>query len=107
MDVVDNLMNIEKQLTTWLFMATPQTQQEQATMTQVLALRDTLFETVNKIVLKRLQIAALNLSDMPNEMSAISSQMESTAKNIGTASDVIKYVSSAIKVAASILSLIL
>jgi len=104
MDVVDSLLNIEKQLTAWLFATTPQAQQDQAAMTQALALRDTLFETVNKIVLKRLQIAASNLSGPAQELSTVSSQMESTAKNIGTANEIIKYASNAIDLAAGILA---
>jgi predicted nucleic acid-binding Zn-ribbon protein len=103
MDMLETLLGIEQELTTWIFSATPETEEDQQAMTKVQQLRDTLNQTVNQIVLRRVELAATNLAQA-SQLTALSARLEKTTKTIESANEVIATVSSVLGVASSLVS---
>jgi hypothetical protein len=105
MDIIDALLTIEDQITTWIFTATPANAQDQAAMTKVLAFRDKLAQATNTVVLHRTELAAHDLQAETTQLNALSARLEGTAKTIGTVNDVISIAASVVTLAVSIAGL--
>jgi hypothetical protein len=103
-DIITSLLAIEQELTLWFFSAQPVDDDDRASMTKVLALRDRLFQKVNKITEARVLIAAAGLTGPTAALNAQSDKIKATAKDISTAEDVISIVTTVIGIAATIMT---
>src|SRR5882724_1273077 len=99
MDLITALLTIEQQITIWLFATTPDTKEDFVAMSKLFALRDMLEQNTNAIILKRLQLAGLDVSRQADALNSTSAQIETTAKRISTINTIIDLASGAVAAA--------
>ncbi len=104
MDPITTLLDIEHELIRWIFLATPATDEQKADMTRLLALRDQLHALIDELVVKRLQVAALGLTEQPKSLRDIGQKIAGEAKTIETVREVLGYAAKAVETAGQIAS---
>jgi uncharacterized protein YoxC len=102
MDPIHDLLTFEKQLIAWIFAATPTTDDERASLTKLLALRDRISSAIDDLVLERLQIAAHGPTEETKKLQALTQDIQAETKTITTIAKAIDYAGQALKLAAAI-----
>ena len=102
MDIVSSLLDIEQELTLYVFNAVPETEDDQASLGQVVALRERLRASVNEIVLYQAQLAALGLPAQAKSLDGLLARLRATTKSMEKAQEVIGTITEVLGVATSI-----
>jgi hypothetical protein len=105
-DPVHALLNAERGLMNWIFDASPSTDEERADMTRALALRDELHRLNNELVLRRLEVASLGLTDQTAGLEALTERIRAEAKTIASARNIVNIAGEVVTVAASIVAML-
>jgi hypothetical protein len=106
MDPIDALLCAERDLMSWIFDASPTTDDERADLTRALALRDEIHRLNAELVLKRLQVAALGLAEKGAGLEALTGRMRAEARTIAAAKNVIGIASEVVTIATSIVAML-
>ena len=106
MDVIDVATDIDEQLVQWIIHATAGNADQVNQMKKVIALRGELDQAINVIVLKRLQVSAIDVSADVKQLTAIDEGLAGAAKNIDTATTIISFAATAVSTASKIVSLV-
>lgn len=106
MDVITNLLTVEKELVEWIFASTPSTDDEKASLVRLLAERDKVTKSIDALMLKRLEVAALGPTDETKRLQQITEDIQSEAKTLDTIGKAIDYAGQVLKVTAAITALV-
>jgi hypothetical protein len=102
MDVIDTLVQVEKDLERWIFAVTPTTDAERDSVTEAMAKRDEIHRRIDDLGLKRLQLSTAGLADQLAALQKLSQQISGEAKTIDTAKSVLGTAAQVIGVAATV-----
>ena len=106
MDPINALLSAERDLMNWIFDVSPSTEEERADMTRALALRDELHRLNNELVLQRLKVASLALTDKTAELDALTRRIRAEAKTIDSAKSVLGIANEVVTIATSIVAML-
>jgi hypothetical protein len=103
-NVLDAMMAINDALVEWLLYAQPTDEAERSDVERVLSLRTQIEHQLNQLVLVRMKLATMDLSDHAARLGTISKQIRATTKSIETAKNVLNAADQVVSVAASVLA---
>ena len=106
MDPINALLCAERDLMSWIFDASPTTDEERADMTRALAFRDELRRFNNQLVLHRLQVASLGLTGKAAGLEALTGRLRAEARTIASAKRVVAIADEVVTIAASIVAML-
>jgi hypothetical protein len=106
MDIIDILTDLDESIVNWLIHATPKAPEDEAAMKKLVTIRTELDDDVHTIVLKRLQLAALDLQGDIDKLNELSKRLDAAAKDISSVRDVVSIASTVVGVAASVVTLL-
>lgn len=106
MDPIQDLLAFEKVLVDWVveLRATDDEPLKKQKLLQLLALRDAIADTVDKLVPLRLQIAARGVTDDVKELDAITTRIKSETKTFETIDTIVDAATTVAEIAAKILA---
>lgn len=106
MDPIDALLCSERDLMSWIFDASPTTDEERADLTRALELRDELHRLNNQLVLQRLQVAALGLTGKAAGLEVLTGRLRAEAHTIASVKHVVSIADEVVTIAASIVAML-
>lgn len=104
MEALKGLIDADTELVDWLIQASPNTDEERNEMKRVVALRGELDQRINELVLSRLKLAAVDLSDEIRKLNGITTNLRAAKKTIESVKSVTSLAVEVLNVAASIVA---
>ena len=99
MEMLDNLLAIDKALVDWLLHASPNTNEDRAKMRSLFAQRGDLDDAINGLVAYRLKLAVANLPADAAKLQDAANSMTAAAKDISDVQKIVTAVGTALEVA--------
>ena len=90
----------------WIFDASPTTDEERADLTRALGFRDELHRLNNQLVLQRLQVAALGLAGKADGLEALTGRLRAETRTIDSVKHVVEIADQVVTIAASIVAML-
>jgi hypothetical protein len=103
-DVLSAVMAIDNELVEWILHAAPKTDDEKREMKEILRLRTQLERHLNQLVLEKMKLATLGLTEQCGRLGVITVQIRATAKTITTVKEVLTVAGETVTIAAQVVA---
>jgi hypothetical protein len=104
MELINLLLAIDDELVEWIIGSSGTSDAERAQMREVLLLRGKLDRAINRLMARRLKLAAANIAQAGQRLAKLNEEMKQTAKNVARAEHVIGIVGKVLEVVAQVIT---